>query len=572
MDNEQAIDPVVLALTGQLPSIIILAAVLAYLISLLLLWLYRRAVLRFMNRQSSGAMKSSSVASSPPASEPLPPLELVTISANTDSIPKNNPALSQLITRRQWQAAAVYGTAGAVFVLLMTFVWLTSSGFEFRFFPSLMIFWIMAWPIVLTVNFITASTRRILLVSTGIYFAVYFLLSLIVLIRNPEMPAHQILSMWLSFNLMPTVLLLLFLNRQIRAIGPMVLVFMIIGLTGSVVASTAFSQNEVALRTLIEMTSFIGLGDHTFVSVLVAGFAFFALFGWLLLMWIRSSYESKKLSDQAILLDSVWIIFGISHVASSLAFENIVWAWSVFVIFLAYKAAVLIGFRIVHKSPIDQHANIRLLLLRVFKLGKRSEHVFDGITKHWRYAGSVQLIAGPDLATTTIEPHEFLEFLNRKLTRLFIQNQSDFDQRLNNMDTRPDFDGRFRINDFFCYENTWEMVLSRLVQQSDVILMDLRSFSPERQGCIRELSELVHRVLIERVVLLVDETTDFFFLEQTIRQCWSTMPASSPNAIGTAKVLRLFRLDSRQTIPVSQLISELCLSAMHLSDSTSKKS
>ena len=360
---------------------------------------------------------------------------------------------------------------------------------------------------------------------------------------------------------MPTVLLLLFLNRQIRAIGPMVLVFMIIGLTGSVVATTAFGQNEVALRALIEMTSFIGLGDHAFVSVLVAGFAFFALFGWLLLMWIRSSYESKKLSDQAILLDSIWIIFGISHVASSFAFESIVWVWSVFVILLAYKAAVLIGFHIVHESPIDQHANIRLLLLRVFKLGKRSEHVFDSITKHWRYAGSVQLIAGPDLATTTIKPHEFLEFLeflNRKLTRLFIQNQSDFDQRLSNMDMRPDFDGRFRINDFFCYENTWEIVLSRLVQQSNVILMDLRSFSPERQGCIRELSELVHRVLIERVVLLVDEITDFPFLEQTIQQCWSTMPTSSPNAIGPKKVLRLFRLDSLKWCRKTGQVVKLC--------------
>ena len=125
-----------------------------------------------MSRQTSGATKSSSVASSPPASVLLPSLELVTISADTYPTLKNNPALNQLITRRQWQAAAVYGTAGVIFVLLMTFAWLASGGIEFRFFPSLMVFWIMAWPIVLTVNFITASTRRTLFVSTGIYFEV----------------------------------------------------------------------------------------------------------------------------------------------------------------------------------------------------------------------------------------------------------------------------------------------------------------------------------------------------------------------------------------------------------------
>ena len=62
-------------------------------------------------------------------------------------------------------------------------------------------------------------------------------------------------------------------------------------------------------------------------------------------------------------------------------------------------------------------SNTRLLLLRVFALGKRSEHYFDLVTKHWRHIGSVQLTAGPDLATTTVQPHEFLEFISGKLAR-----------------------------------------------------------------------------------------------------------------------------------------------------------
>jgi hypothetical protein len=59
----------------------------------------------------------------------------------------------------------------------------------------------------------------------------------------------------------------------------------------------------------------------------------------------------------------------------------------------------------------------------VFSLAKRSERLFDAFGAHWRYLGPIQLISGPDLATTTIEPHEFLEFLTGKLARRFIGNR-----------------------------------------------------------------------------------------------------------------------------------------------------
>ncbi len=569
METEQAADPVVLALTGQLPTIIILAAILAYPLSLLLLWLYKRAVLEFMSKHASSVVQSESLTRSPTPSpsSPLPSLEFVTLSTDVQSTQNDDSTLNKLITRRLWYATTVYSVAGVLFVLLMSFAWLVASSIEFSFFRCLMVFWTMAWPIVLTINLIAASTRRVLIVSTGLYFAVYLLLSAIALIRSPDFTANQISLLWLTFNLMPTALLLFFLNRQIRSVGPLILVFMIVGLTGSVVATSVIGQNEAALHLLIEITSLLGLGDHAFASIIMAGFACFAVLGWLLAIWIRRGYDSKILSDQAILLDSVWIIFGITH-AVSLVFEGWQWLMSFFFAFLVYKVVVLIGFRLIPTSPNNSNfLNKKLLLLRVFKLGKRSERVFDGITKHWRFVGNVQLIAGPDLAATTIEPHEFLEFLRGRLTRLFIHEKNAFDERMNSIDTQPDFDGRFRINDFFCYENTWEMVISRLVKESDVILMDLRSFSPERRGCIRELNELIHGVPVERVILLIDENTDNPFLEQTIRQCWSAMPTTSPNANGPSKILRLFRLNSHQAIPTSALINELCISATHPADS-----
>jgi len=46
------------------------------------------------------------------------------------------------------------------------------------------------------------------------------------------------------------------------------------------------------------------------------------------------------------------------------------------------------------------------------------------------------------------------------------------ESRLSETDVAPDLDGRFRVNDFFCYEDTWKSVLDRLVRDTDAVLMD----------------------------------------------------------------------------------------------------
>jgi hypothetical protein len=117
-------------------------------------------------------------------------------------------------------------------------------------------------------------------------------------------------------------------------------------------------------------------------------------------------------------------------------------------------------------------------LLRVFSLGRRSERLFDALATHWRHVGNIRLIAGPDLATTTVEPHEFLGFLSGKLARRFIDGPETLDLRLSETDLEPDPDGRFRVSDYFCYDDTWLTVLSRLADESDAVLMDLRGFIP----------------------------------------------------------------------------------------------
>ena len=76
--------------------------------------------------------------------------------------------------------------------------------------------------------------------------------------------------------------------------------------------------------------------------------------------------------------------------------------------------------------------------------------------------GQIRLIAGPDLATSTVEPHEFLDFLSGKLGRRFISGPETLARRLSETEQRRDFDGRYRVDDFFCHDDTWQMVLKRL--------------------------------------------------------------------------------------------------------------
>src|SRR5580700_6453204 len=150
-------DPITLALTGQLPFIVLVAALLALPLSFFLLWLYRRAVLRSM-RSRSGAVIPS--ASHPSIS--LPPSSGIELSFDAGSdaftLAPGAESLLRQARRRPWEAAAVYAAAGASYALTMSILWLVASKVQFLPVRFLWLFWTFAWPVVLTVNLVAGST------------------------------------------------------------------------------------------------------------------------------------------------------------------------------------------------------------------------------------------------------------------------------------------------------------------------------------------------------------------------------------------------------------------------------
>ncbi|HKA53181.1 MAG TPA: FHA domain-containing protein, partial [Candidatus Binatia bacterium] len=216
------------------------------------------------------------------------------------------------------------------------------------------------------------------------------------------------------------------------------------------------------------------------------------------------------------------------------------WIFTGLVAFAAYKLVTLVGFARLKGRAARESNPPMLLLLRVFALGHRSERFFDAFSKWWRRLGSISLIAGPDLVTTVVEPHEFLDFVSGRLSRQFVQGAADLEHRLANLDRQPDFDGRYRVNEFFCRADTWQMTMRQLAKESDAVLMDLRSFSRSNHGCLYEVEQLLEIVALERVAFLVDKTTDLAFLEEMLQRLWQGVGLESPNRATESPTVRLF--------------------------------
>jgi hypothetical protein len=118
------------------------------------------------------------------------------------------------------------------------------------------------------------------------------------------------------------------------------------------------------------------------------------------------------------------------------------------------------------------------------------------------------MIAGTDLVDRTLDPHDIFQFLDKKLAQRFIVSPADVARRIDAFDMMADIDGRYRVNECYCHDTTWQDALQALVRHSDVVLMDLRGFQAHNAGCRYELATLARASRKLRVVVLIDGRTD----------------------------------------------------------------
>jgi hypothetical protein len=381
---------------------------------------------------------------------------------------------------------------------------------------------------------LVAVTWRQRLLVAAAYFSMLFAVAAFGFLVGSTVSGGDLARFWLVTNAPATVLLLAYLHRRVRAVGPLVLAFTAVTVTGC----------ELLLST-------VGVS----LAAMVLGLALFGAAGWWTLKVLARRYEERKTSDQALTLDAMWLLFGVVQ-SFAFGFQGWSWIFTGFVGFAAYKLVSRLGFGFAGLAG-QERAGPSLLLLRVFALGAKSERLFDALSKRWLRAGTVYMIAGPDLVASAVEPREFLDYMAGRLSSRFIRGDEDLDRRIRAIERGPDPDGRYRVNAFFCYVDTWQDAVKRLAVSADAVLMDLRTFSEANQGCLFELQQVLASVPLDRVVFLIDDATDRAFLESVLQASWRDVDAASPNRRLATPRIRLVHVSEEPVEDAARIVKLL---------------
>lgn len=360
---------------------------------------------------------------------------------------------------------------------------------------------VYAWPMVLAWGLtLRWPWRRIV---AGIALYVVLMIGLVMLRSNAQQSLPGVVG-WLAAEVgVPlAVTLVVGASGRIRAVAPYLLPFALVLASASIFALHALGVDANGGFVVAPLVQAFGATGTMVVC---------ALAPWLLLAWpvfalgraLAGAYRNKRFSDLGYLFAVYWFV--ILMCSAVPAFEGVgaagltlllPWLW------------IPVAGRLLTLLQAPAGAPPSLLVLRVFQRDAEVERLFDQVIERWRFSGNTLLIAGTDLVSRTLDPDDLFTFLDGRLGQRFIDSEADIAKRLAEFDLAPDPDGRYRVNECYCRDTTWEAALKALVQRSDLVLMDLRGFQAHNRGCRFELGVLAWAQHLHRVVVLHDGDTD----------------------------------------------------------------
>jgi hypothetical protein len=346
----------------------------------------------------------------------------------------------------------------------------------------------------------------------------------------------------------PLALILLTGWRRIRAVTPLALAVTLAFGFGAMFFREALVRafDLQAIREVLLAVSVQTSAQAAYYGVFMLVALPVGWLAWRLLRTLAGAFERKRFSDVQLVVDCWWLIATAEMTAS--AFVPAYGPWGVvggLAAFVAYRVTVAAVLK--WRPGASDGSRRRLLLLRVFGYQSRTESLFDRVAERWRLWGPVQLIAGVDLAARTADPGDMLMFVGGRLADQYVAAADDAPARIARLDLGTDPDGRFRVNELYCRHDTWRPTLQALLDASDTVLMDLRSFSRSNAGCIFELEQIVLRVPADRIVLVCDKTTDLRLLGEVLSGAWTEARDSGrvpPE--GTISIVRIERQSRRE--------------------------
>jgi hypothetical protein len=574
----------------------------AVLTTLLVIYLFRSRVARSM-RQTGDAPKVFEPDQQPTDDLLKPELKLIYVTEETQAGDSASPLLVQArsCVRRQAlgyaMAASVYGIVLAATLAYMAKIHPTHNA-------------VLTYVLLFGLTLLASATPVIFASAITLgrrpgWLACAASVLVIALCTIDTVLGTNAGEIWLYSAAVPAGVVVLLNTRGLRAVGPIVFVALMLCIYGTAsgvmyasfyvaeaIGPTRMVQNDLAglpvidameryslnlsglpMRDMVEAAVRVLENPSSFVSferpeALTSGVLIGSFGIWLAttavgiaaaLVFVRllaRNYRTQRASDHMLATDVLMLTFTVWGFLA-LAATSWLTAAGTLIGFSCYKTSVRWHLKRLRNSSSLQSGRT-LLLLRVFGFSRRSHQLLDDVGRYWRYVGPIRLLGGTDLAFSTINPREFLEFLNGRLTRSFINGQEDLEMRLEDRVATPDPDGRYRVEDFYCHENTWRFAVSSLARKADAVLMDLRGFQWTNQGCIFEIEQLIAWVSLGRVVILSDERTDLPLVEEVIRRAWRVLPSGSPNQSCKCSLLRILKVSSSHGRTLKVLLGLLC--------------
>ena len=393
------------------------------------------------------------------------------------------------------------------FILALVIAFFVQNAYEFDSFSltrTALLALAYAWPLVLCLGLLERWPRWRILWLSLLYMAV---VNVLVMLNSNEAQSLAEVMIWLfGQQLPPLVFIFILTSPGIRSVGPYLL-FVFILLVGS-----SLVGYEILALSLADGSAESWITDLVEMSNAYVVFILFGVVPWLIAFFpLRSLarkmahlYRLKYFSETLYLIAGVWLIvllfqaMVLSHSVLGLSAYMLLISWFI----------IPIGFFVLRPFLTPDHHPPTLLLLRVFRSDDSIGKLFDKVLEYWRYSGNTVMIAGKDLALRTLEPDELFSFLNGQLRSRFVSDKSRLQQGIEELDFKPDPDGRFRVNEFFCFDSTWKMVLETLVVKAELVFMDLRAYTSERKGCSYELEVLASSPHLQKIIILFNDQTD----------------------------------------------------------------
>jgi hypothetical protein len=158
-----------------------------------------------------------------------------------------------------------------------------------------------------------------------------------------------------------------------------------------------------------------------------------------------------------------------------------------------------------------------LLVLRVFDRSGRGQHFLDRLQAEWRLIGPVWQIGGPDLAPLNVNLAESTMYLAGRMHELFLPTASSTPALHRLLRRSPGWDGRWAVDQVFCFNDAWLRTVAQLMTVSDAILIDLRGFTVSHEGIRTELELIAQGQHQARTLAIGDERTDWATVDRVLQ-------------------------------------------------------